>query len=284
MLALIGSYGGAVHPLGDSLAVFRPVPAILAVLGVILLRFRPRVLCLPITAMAVWTCGGIGLAKLGSWPTTPPLDRVFVYQKNMFYANDDLTALAADIKATVPDLVFLQEVSVANEILLEQLRPLYPHQQLCRYSRRSGVAVLSRLPPANDAPFCLTSAGVAGMRVQTKAGLVWAVSLHLTHPYPLNQAGQVHDIAPRLEALEGSVILAGDFNMVPWSHTLRRLAAATRTQRAGRVAPSFYLGPVPIPIDHVLAPGGGGLRMRPLLGSDHRGVLAQAFLWPRTTR
>ncbi|MBL4557022.1 MAG: hypothetical protein JKP98_07320 [Rhodobacteraceae bacterium] len=52
------------------------------------------------------------------------------------------------------------------------------------------------------------------------------------------------------------MILGGDFNMVPWSHGVRALARAA----GGSVArPALSTRPVrgmPLPIDHVIAPGG----------------------------
>jgi endonuclease/exonuclease/phosphatase (EEP) superfamily protein YafD len=63
---------------------------------------------------------------------------------------------------------------------------------------------------------------------------------------------------------------------VPWSHTLHRFTAASRTRLTGPLHgtwPGF--GPLAVlPIDHVMGPQGGTVTLRPLAGSDHHGLLA----------
>ncbi len=86
-------------------------------------------------------------------------------------------------------------------------------------------------------------------------------------------------LLPALASVARPVLVGGDFNMVPWSHTLARFAQATGTERAGSILYTLPLagGWVALPIDHVLVPRGmgrSGTRRLPLLGSDHHGVLA----------
>jgi len=257
LLALAASFGGAIHPAGDSLALARP----------------RRWVALPGTALCLAALAGVAWHKLAAASPGP----LSVYQKNMFFLNSDLEALAADILSQAPDVITLQEVSVRNEPLLEMLRRAYPHQHLCRSTSVRGLAVLSRLP-AGRSRFCDPTGGMAGLRLESEFGPVWAVSLHLVWPWPLPQAEQVRRLAPQLAALEAPVILGGDFNMVPWSFAVGRLARASGTRRAGRVPPSFRLGPLPMPIDHVFAPGGGSALPRPFTGSDHRGLMARVRL------
>lgn len=269
LVALGLSFAGALHPVGDSLAVFRlaiAVPALLLVLGARL----PRAWWLAGVALCL---GGIGSVLWHKLPLAEP-GPVSVYQKNMFHRNSDIAGLAQDILAADPDIVTLQEVSVENEALLDLLRKAYPTQHLCRYTSRSGIAVLTRLPTSGT-PFCSEEIGLAVLPVDTAAGPVRAMSLHFAWPYPGRQAGQADWLAPYLAQGEGPVILGGDFNMVPWSHTLHRIARAAGFRRAGPSRPTFQLGPFPLPIDHVFAPGGGRAEARGLSGSDHRGLLAR---------
>ena len=69
-------------------------------------------------------------------------------------------------------------------------------------------------------------------------------------------------------------MIAGDFNIFPWAASVGQLQAASRTRVASPVRPTYWLHGVPLFLDHVYAPGGGSASYRPLLGSDHRGVLA----------
>ena len=54
--------------------------------------------------------------------------------------------------------------------------------------------------------------------------------------------------------------------------------AAGRAPHLPPVRPTFWLEGVPLLLDHVHAPGGGQVTYRPLLGSDHLGVLADVVL------
>ncbi|MEQ8898132.1 MAG: endonuclease/exonuclease/phosphatase family protein [Roseovarius sp.] len=269
LMALGLSFAGALHPVGDSLAVFRlaiVVPALLLVLATGLprgWRLAGAALCLAGAGSVLWH----KLPLAGPGPVT-------VYQKNMFHRNSDIAGLAQDILAAAPDIVTLQEVSVENEALLDLLWEAYPTQHLCRYTSRSGVAVLTRLPTSGT-PFCSEEIGLAVLPVETGAGTVRAMSLHFAWPYPGRQAKQVEWLTRYLGQGAGPAIMGGDFNMVPWSHTLRRIGRAAGFERAGPSRPTFQLGPFPLPIDHVFAPGGGRTEARGLSGSDHRGLVAR---------
>lgn len=268
LVALGLSFAGALHPVGDSLAVFRlalAIPALLLVAGTRLplgWRLTGMALCLAAAGSVFWHKLPLG----GPGPLT-------IYQKNMFHRNSDIEGLARDILAVSPDIVTLQEVSIRNEALLDRLWDAYPNQHLCRYTPSSGVAVLTRFETSGT-PFCSKNIGLAGVQVETESGPVWAMALHSAWPYPGIQPGQVAWLYWYLGQVQQPAVIGGDFNMVPWSHTLRRVARTGGFERARPSRPTFQLGPAPLPIDHVLAPGGGRTEVRGLLGSDHRGIVA----------
>ncbi|MEO0372824.1 MAG: hypothetical protein AAF231_15315, partial [Pseudomonadota bacterium] len=126
LAAFILSFLGALHPVGDSFAVFRPLICLILI---------PLALLLPIGwrwRMALATVGLAGLATIG-WHMLPPSvspspDRVVIYQKNMFHQNSDLEGLAEDIVASNADFVTLQELSQDNGPLLLNLKETYPYQ------------------------------------------------------------------------------------------------------------------------------------------------------------
>jgi len=74
---------------------------------------------------------------------------------------------------------------------------------------------------------------MAAMKVKTPEGPVWLISIHLYWPYPYGQAEQVEKLVKHIAGLEGQKIIAGDFNMVPWSHTLEAFQHASDTHLAG---------------------------------------------------
>jgi endonuclease/exonuclease/phosphatase (EEP) superfamily protein YafD len=91
-------------------------------------------------------------------------------------------------------------------------------------------------------------------------------------------------VRTRLATLDGPVVLGGDFNVVPWAHSVQRLAAAGGLRRVGR-SPVTYAaaaGLLRVQIDHVYASGAAGRTERlPRLGSDHWGIWAEYRLSQR---
>ena len=270
--ALLGGFLGALHPLGDSLAVFRVPLAVVFALAVIWTDW-PRPLR--------WPLAGLALLLLGwhAWQGLRPQEagRLILYQQNLRFDRAESAEWLEAVRASGAEVVTLQEVSPANLPLLDALRDLYPHQQHCPVAGFLGEAVLSRLPVEAGSGWCSARDGVAGLRVQTWAGPVWVLSVHLEWPWPHGQARQVDALLPALGALEGPVVVGGDFNAVAWSHTVRRIGLAVGAARIGRHGSTFRLPKVgfPVGIAHVLGPAGGAVAVQPRLGSDHQGLLAR---------
>lgn len=265
---LAATYAGALHPAGDSLAVGRPVLAAVILLAGLVLRGRTG-----------WTAAAIGALALIPmlWDARPRPEvapGITVYQKNLLFRLDDPAAIIADIREHDPDIVLLAELSDRNLAIPRALHNTLPHQEICPAHAVGAVAILSRWP-LGDVD-CRTGTGAVAARVETPAGPLTAAALHLYWPWPSLQPAQVAGLLPWLSALPRPAVIGGDFNAVPRSRAVARIAAATGTRRAGPLRPSFILqGVLPITIDHVLVPGGWSARalMRPGLGSDHRGQL-----------
>lgn len=271
IIALAGGYLGWLHPLGDSLAVGRSFAVIAVLVTAVLANMAGMNFASFAASLFAMICG---LQVLLAYQLPGPPGRLAIYQKNMLFQNAALAELEADIRATNPLGITLQEVSEPNLALLQALADSYPDQQVCPGGAVGGTAVASRLPMVPGTGFC--APGLAAMQVSTETGAFWLVSIHLHWPWPYQQADHVETLLPVLAKLEGPVILAGDFNMVRWAHTVRALAEVTRTKAAGPTL-GTYLGFDPLhrlPIDHVFAPSGGRVEARRALGSDHLGLLA----------
>jgi len=288
LAAVLAGYGGALHPAGDSLAVFRVPLALLG--GLALLVWRPRgaviLAGLGLVALAVlprlWALSPVQAVQAVQAGQAAQMPGLTVYQKNLLFTLRDPGALVADIRARAPDIVTLQEVSTRNRAVLAVLRAEYPYQQYCDYRAVGGPAVLSRWPAVPGSAFC--AQGLAGLQVETPEGRAWAMSLHLRWPWPHGQAEQLSELAPLLRGLAGPVVIGGDFNAVAWSRAVARVEAASGTRRAGGETATFALpyGGLGVAIDHVLASGAapGTTEVLDRLGSDHRGVLARVTVSP----
>lgn len=279
LAAVLAGYGGALHPAGDSLAVFRVPLALLG--GLALLAWWPR------GVLVLTGLGVVALAVLPRfWALSPgqaaQAPDLVIYQKNLLFTLRDPAAVVADIRARAPDIVTLQEVSTRNRAVLAALRAAYPYQHYCDYRAVGGTAVLSRWPAVPGSAFC--APGLTGAQVETPAGRVRAMSLHLGWPWPHGQAAQLAELTPLLRGLDGATVIGGDFNAVAWSRAVALVEAASGTRRAGHEEDTFALpyGGMGVAIDHVLASGAapGTIEVLDRLGSDHRGVLARVTVSP----
>jgi len=277
LLTLLGaSFAGALHPAGDSLAVFRLPLAVACGLAVVWTPWG-RAVRWPLAAACLAVLGWHGWMARAALPDEA--GATAVYQKNLSFRSGDKGLLVADLSALAPDHVTLQEVNDRNLPLLAQLEAAYPSQVLCPFSFVGGVAVLSRHPLVAESAICAERDGLAAMQVQAPGGPVWVVSIHLHWPWPHGQASQIDRLLPLLETLDGKVIIGADFNAVAWSHAVTRIERASGTRRLGPHMATFVLPRVPlgIGIDHVLAsaPDGAATFRRARLGSDHYGILAR---------
>lgn len=284
VLALLGSYLGVLHPLGDSLAVFRIwIAGLLLPFALILVVLRPRVLGLVVSAFTV-------IALIGATPMYGTAVHISefsrpqtIYQKNLLFALPNADAILADLAEVSPDHITLQELASNNRAQVLDALPQIYARHYCPFATVGGVAVLSRFEVIEGSPFCIEGRGMAGFQVQSPQGPLWVVSIHLHWPYPYGQRSQVEELAPIIEALDGPVLIGGDFNMVPWSWVLRRFENASGSHVPRPVSGTIRLfdGWVAPPIDHVILPGTGGIQsVRPRLGSDHLAVVGMFEIMP----
>lgn len=272
VLGVWAGFAGGLYAAADSLSLLRLMGGVLCIVLMLLMRG------------VIWRIA-LSVTMLAAFLTTIPLlvggasgGTLTLYSKNIWFANRDLTALAADIVDSGADVVTLQEVSQRNQEILTMLAGDYPHQHLCRFSGWGGVAVLSKHPIMDRK--CTSRRALAAARIDQNGQGVWIGSVHLPWPYPYTNMVAADAAEAVISTLDGPVVLAGDFNIFPWAASVQNLQQAGQTQVAQPVRPTFYLRGLPLFLDHVHAPGGGRVSYRPALGSDHMGVLAQVHLTP----
>jgi endonuclease/exonuclease/phosphatase (EEP) superfamily protein YafD len=157
------------------------------------------------------------------------------------------------------------EYSDAVQQRIEPAFADYPHR-LIRTSRLTmGLALFSRLPieGAEVHRGEETRIPVFELRLRTDDGAFTFVG---GHPWPpqLQWAGlhrsQMEAITRVAAAAAPPLVVAGDFNAAPWSHTMRELAEHSQVRLVRRgldLTKTFY--PLPgfgLPLDHVLVSDG----------------------------
>lgn len=282
--ALIGlvifGFTGPYFAAGDSIAILRPqVGALLGAFAILFLFLRARIYALIATVFATLAVGSIAVGF-----TTPAQDCngscLTLYQKNLLSKAWPRYSLADDIIDSGAEIVTLQEVSDHNREYMANMYAHYSTKIICPFRPHQDVAVLTNLPVVEGSEFCLPGHGLAGLQVIPADGEpIWAVSVHLKWPFPFEQSAQSRKIANRIAELDGPVLIGGDFNMVPWGASVRRIGAAAGNEVFGPVENTHSLGSrvLPLPIDNLLFPKGttGTVELRPYMGSDHLGKLAR---------
>jgi hypothetical protein len=112
--------------------------------------------------------------------------------------------------------------------------------------------------------------------------------VHLSRPFPLagfgRQVAQVERLAGQLAEIPRPIILAGDFNAMPWSKALDMLSGAMQADNAQWTGTFPARSPLKLAIDQVRVSGGlkiATLEAGPYVGSVHLPLVATIALPPR---
>lgn len=295
---LVAGFFGGLHPALDSFSHFRlHLAALMVLLALPLLSGvfrREAVLAAVFGVAAILSVTGLavlpGLAPVHA-ALQPKDDLAPVYrlmQFNLRFDNIEVGKVLSTIGRERPDIITLQEAEGPIRRQLAVLDATYPYKVICRHS---DVVILSLRPFAESrGPGCLENSSFASASIDLGGRLVEVAAVHLHWPWPFGQSRDVERLRAPLAALGPDAIVAGDFNAVPWSATVRSIAgSAGMTNIGGLGATWIYrrlpdiLRPLGLPIDHVLTRGAIVVHSSRTLepaGSDHLPVLIEFSLKP----
>lgn len=270
---------------------FRPLLTLsVGLLVVFVLGVRPRRL----TAAAALLAVNLALLIVPALrysaqadPAAAPTLRVATL--NTWIAKGQANRIREFIEQTGADVILLQEVGRGDQAaVLDELAAMYPHIVFDQGSR-SGPALLSKRP------------WVASGSIPTGRGrplAVWArfdqdgrmfeiASVHTANPFEWrHQPGDIDRLIEFASSRQVPLILAGDFNLTPFSWKLIKLAEQA-DMRWGQTFsaswPAYELIPIVL-LDHILAPDGAvftNVETGPRVGSDHLPIVADVTLTGR---
>ena len=200
---------------------------------------------------------------------------------NVWGRNRDVEAVARFLESERADVVVLQEAPRIQAALLPRLKATYPHAY-CP-DRACSQAILTRVEPLevgreNVAP---RRPLLVWARIPHGGRTVRVIGLHFAYPFdPAWQAQHFEWLIGYLGRPEEPTVVAGDFNLTPYSWKLLRLIHVTglRAHLVHRFSwPAHRLAPFVL-IDNVLTTQDLGrieTRIGPPVGSDHRPVVAR---------
>lgn len=265
----------AIHPLFDSLTHFRIHFLVSLLVLLLIFSFFTKTKERYFTIFAIFPIAIYLYITLTNRPQINICDKTMkMMQYNLRFDNENMDKVQNFLLENPIDIATFQEVTYTHKEKLEWLKHEYPYQAYCEFATVGGEMIISKYPFTNHGG-CVKGEGLVWREIDANSKKFSLVSLHLHWPYPLNQFEQISTLSKELEKIKGSVILAGDFNAVPWSHSVRRVENASHTKVIDGVRWSIRVGYIDLPIDHVLT---SGFRVSDIsvgedLGSDHLPII-----------
>ncbi len=221
----------------------------------------------------------------------PARDRFRLVTFNLWFRNDDTARAVEFLRASRADVVVLQEVEIPNVEALAQSLPELPHR-LVLPTARHALAIFSRWP-MREAPHEASTderQRIARVDLDWRGTRVAFFGAHLNWPLsPLKAAAraeELDELATFARASDGPVLVAGDFNLTPWSRYFERFVA--RSGLTDCAIGHGLLGtwpaqfkPLRIRIDQCFASAHWRVQrvaVGPALGSDHLPVTVDLAL------
>ena len=216
--------------------------------------------------------------------------RFRLFSANVFAGNQRIGGIAEEIRASAPDIVFLQEATPTQVDALDRSGSIagLPHRVTIPRTDPFAGLLASRWPivdqevvEVDGRPVAIRAAAV------TESGPIRLYSVHVVAPLGGAREAWVKELREVAAAVRGEslpVLVAGDFNAT-WGHkAFRRVldvgltdAAAARGRPLQMTWMNGRLVPPLMRIDHVLT--GAGLTVTTIRsgrgqGSDHRPLVA----------
>lgn len=208
---------------------------------------------------------------------------------NLYKDNPEAHAAARWIAGQAPDFVILVEASKRAAKVADLLEADYPHRYDCQGNGDCSTMILSRTPALSVEHHARGDTenrrALSAMTVRFRRGerALDITAVHLKRPWPF--ARQSFDFA-QLSALvgrrDGHHIVAGDFNNVPWTFAMNRMAydLDVRLASGGMRSWPSPNGPV-LPLDNIYVGScvvSPEVERGPSLGSDHYPLVMDARL------
>lgn len=201
---------------------------------------------------------------------------------NTWHSNHDLEGLARYILRADADVVVLSEFGPNKVSLLEGLKRAYPHQESCAAIRACSQVLLSRIPFVRGGTVVPTLKNPPMVWAEFHIGTVDVAKLTVigTHVYRPSRRhdwhlAQLAGLAAMVRKTEGSVVVAGDFNMTRMSQSFDDFTYASGLAAPSRLLASWPAWPVPLPqfqLDYAFVSRDIEIldqRLGHMIGSDH---------------
>jgi len=188
---------------------------------------------------------------------TPPLKVLTV---NVSYRQFQAKRLLESVREADPDVVVVQELTPHAERVLADLDNEFPNFRKFPADGAYGIGLWSKHELESGGTVALGRLPAIEARVRGPSGTFTLIGVHLSAPVTQRRAAarnqQLTELAARAAAIQGPLIVAGDFNTTPYSPyftTFLEKSGLTDSRRGRTLSTSWptMLRWVGIPIDHV---------------------------------
>jgi endonuclease/exonuclease/phosphatase (EEP) superfamily protein YafD len=242
----VGGTLAPVYPAADLLNHFRPYSfAATSALLLAALALRARLTIAPSAVLVALNAALLALPLLWS---AEPADRQAPGQALASTGHRDLKLVTFNTRFGDPapiarfllhqdaDIVVLQEIAPRQATALAALlAERYPHTHACRLQDRCAAAIFAKQAWIADGQQEWTKDSPEMIWAQfddADTGKLRVIGVHLALPLrPDTQTRHAERLVARRASVAGPLLIAGDFNMTPWSHRLQRLLASTGLRR-----------------------------------------------------
>ncbi len=305
-LAVLGFAGGALNGWLDLVNQFTPIGLLIGVASLALCWLvapegkarRAMITCSLVSIVAAVGLMAPDMAAAVSGLAARPVKgaaQMKIAQFNVWNENDDLPLLVRTIAQSGADIVATEEIRCDKPKALQPLAAVYPYQAGCGHNWECGTIIYSKQKPIQMEDLTRgagTGASTCIMRAVFKGADGKPFTLFVTHlGWPLppwHQKLQRTALAElvKASAQQGSTVLVGDFNLTPWSYTLRDQDKTLKPMMRRTRALFTYPALIPrarsqslpfLPIDQIYATPDWkvtDVKRLPRSGSDHFPIIA----------
>lgn len=253
-------------------------------------------------AVSAWTFAPEWLSSLAPRQPVSDVTTIKVMTHNIFGLNYNMRRVDAAIREEDPDIIALQEFFPEQAGLADLLKDRYPYGVRCQGGKRANLGLYSKIPfttqmsegecPENAQGTQRTAHIIVKFQLSTGASFS-LMTTHMDWPYPIErQRDEFKAAADAVNAIDGPLLVVGDFNSTPWSYAMKSFEANTGLRRETRnlltypelfTVPSGLVRLEPfLPLDHVFQRGMivSELHLGDQTGSDHLPVIFTVSVAP----
>lgn len=259
---------------------------VLAIVLLALGRARRAALLLPVAALNAFVAVPYLVPQARAVMDGP---EVTLMVANLAWRNRHFDGLVEIVARETPDIVVLAEFTEHAEAALAPLEAELPYTRRLARSDPWGIALMSRFPVERARFFELGPTPAVDAELRGPAGTLRVVGVHLVPPTTAAlfaaRNAQLKALAEIAAAEPGPLIVAGDFNLTPYSPYFASFvqAGGLKDIQPGRGFDFTWPSRFPllgIPIDHAFVSADLTVLARRRLdrfGSDHLPVLTELF-------